>query len=262
MDDNQTRTDDLWQEYQLTRNAEDRNRLVARYFHMVKDAAEHLAPQLPDMIDRDELLGAGALGLMQAIEKFDQMQGAKFETYCAARIRGAMLDELRNLDWMPRLMRSKAHRVRRAFSALVQTLGRIPTDQEVAGTLGLSESEYAIIAKHATSACSLHSLLPANDAGDEELRKIDVLRDDRVSTPAEIIERREVREIVTDLIRSLPSTDRLVILLYYYDRLTMKEIGKVLRITESRICQVHNEVIAKLQRRLRTRKEELVAPGR
>jgi len=268
MDDSKATLEELWQAYgrpaaQGGHDPDVRNLLVDRYFHLVRMVAERVAPELPDMVDRDELIGAGALGLMQAIEKFDHTHGAKFETYCVSRIRGAILDELRNLDWMPRPMRTKTHRAREAFATLVQTLGRNPTDQEMAGNLGLSDAEYTIIATHASSpaARSLYGGASHNSE-DDEVRTIDVLQDNKSCEPSQIIERREIREIVSDVIRSLPSTDRLVILLYYYDRLTMKQIGEVLQITESRICQVHGEVLTKLQRRLCARKEELTATGK
>ncbi|HUS57570.1 MAG TPA: FliA/WhiG family RNA polymerase sigma factor, partial [Planctomycetota bacterium] len=238
-------TAELWEHYRRSRSSEIRNTLVSRYMHLVRSTAERVVPDLPDIVDRDELLGAGALGLMQAIEKYDDAHGAKFETYCSSRIRGAMLDELRNLDWMPRPMRSKAHRIRKMSSALSHTLGRIPTDQEVAKNLGLAQKEYNIIAMHASAppSCSLNA---TRDFDNDELTAIDILEDYRAPEPSEILEKREVSQIVMEVIRSLPSTDRLVILLYYYDRLTMKQIGQVLQITESRICQIHTEVIAKL----------------
>jgi len=252
-------TAELWELYRRNRNSELRNKLVSRYMHLVKIAAERVAPDLPGMVDREELLGAGALGLMQAIERFDHSHGAKFETYCSCRIRGAMIDELRNFDWMTRPMRSKAHRIRDMACALAHTLGRIPTDQEVARNMGLTQKEYNIVALHASSPvlCSLNGSI--HDEESEELKAIDVLEDCRSPEPSEILEKREVSQIVTEVIRSLPSTDRLVILLYYYDRLTMKQIGQVLEITESRICQIHTEVIAKLRRRLQARKEDLMA---
>jgi RNA polymerase sigma factor for flagellar operon FliA len=256
MDDDGIPTDELWQQYRHSKATEIRNRLVARYLYLVKMASDRVAPDLPGTIDREELMGAGVLGLMQAIEKYDDAQGARFETYCVPRIRGAILDELRNFDWMPRLLRSKAHRVRETYSSLVQVLGRAPTDQEIAGNLGLSNREYNIIAMHASSPAAW-----SLDSGkSDDFTAMDFVRDYKAPNPAEVIEKREMREVVTGVIKSLPSTDRLVILLYYYDRLTMKQIGEVLRITESRICQVHNEVLAKLHRRLRARMEES-APG-
>ena len=252
-DGSETPTDKLWDEYRRTRGAEARNHLVDRYLYLVKMASERVARDLPGTVDREELVGAGVVGLMQAIEKYDETMGAKFETYCCSRIRGAMLDELRAFDWMPRPLRTKAHKVRESYSALQQDLGRNPTDQEVAGQLGLTDKEYRIIAMHASSpaATSLH----ATDI--EALSPIDVLTNSKAPNPADVIEQREVRQIVTGVIRSLPRVDRLVILLYYYDRLTMKQIGEVLDITESRICQVHTEVLEKLHLRLRLRLAEM-----
>lgn len=250
--DDKTPTDDLWRQYRQARDPEIRNRLVGKYLHLVKMAADYVAPDLPESVDREELIGAGAVGLMQAIERFDHEQGAKFETYCTSRIRGAILDELRNFDWMPRPLRTKAHKVRKTYCALQQVLGRDPSDQEVAGNLGLSDREYNIIAMHASApaACSLHCGETAESA------PISVLQDHKTPNPADIIEKQEVREIVTGVIRALNRADRLVILLYYYDHLTMRQIGEVLGITESRICQIHHEVLSKLHRRLRRVKEE------
>ncbi|NQT21775.1 MAG: FliA/WhiG family RNA polymerase sigma factor [Planctomycetes bacterium] len=254
-DDATTPTDELWDQYRRTRSAEIRNRLVGKYLYLVKMAAERVAPDLPDTVNREELAGAGALGLMQAIERYDEAMGAKFETYCTSRIRGAMLDELRAFDWMPRPLRTKAHKVRESYNALQQHLGRNPTDQEVAGDAGLTDKDYKIIAMHASAPAtrSLHG----RDV--EALAPKDIVRNNKSLNPADIIEQREVREIIADVIRSLPRIDRLVILLYYYDRLTMRQIGEVLDITESRICQIHNEVLDKLHFRLRKRLAKLHA---
>ena len=250
--DDKAPTDELWERYRQSGDPEIRNLLVGRYLYLVRMAAERVAPELPDTIDREELVGAGALGLMQAIEKFDRDLGAKFETYCIARIRGAILDELRNFDWMPRPLRTKAHKVRETYRTLQQDLGRNPTDQEVAGDLGLTDREYNLIAMHASSPAAW-SLSAGTD---EEFSPIDVLKDNRAPNPVEVLEKREIREIVSDVIRSLARIDRLVVLLYYFDRLTMKQIGEVLEITESRICQVHNEVLEKLHLRLRAHLKE------
>jgi len=257
METDRTQADELWAEYRRTPSTEARNKLVAAYLPLVKYACERVAPELPGTVDREELIGAGVMGLMQAIEKYDDAQGAKFETYCLPRIRGAILDELRNFDWMPRLLRNKAHKVRETYNTLEQTLGRAPTEQEVAGDLGLSSRDYRIIALHA-SAPAAWSLDARND---DDFRIADLMEDSKALDPADVIEKRELRRIVTDVIKSLDPTDRLVILLYYYDRLTMKQIGQVLRITESRICQVHNEVLSKLHRRLRASVQETIAAG-
>ena len=261
-DDSKTRTSELWEQYRHSRSAEVRNRLVSRYFHLVKGTAERMAMEVPDRVDHNELIGAGVMGLMQAIEKFDRRQKVKFETYCTPRIRGAILDELRDLDWMSRPLRAKAQKARDVSSALAHTFGRLPSDHEVAASLGLTSWEYTVITRHASSpAACLHANVAINASGDE-LRIIDFLRDERASNPADIIEKRETCHVVASLIRSLPSADRLVILLYYYDRLTMKQIGHILSISESRICQMHSEVITKLQRRLSSQKEDLVAQGK
>jgi len=250
---------ELWQRYRRSRNPETRNELVSRYYAIVKRTVDRILPELPECVGRDELMGAGALGLMQAIEKFDHRPGVKFETYAVPRVRGAILDELRNCDWMPRPLRAKAHKVRDAYSALSHTLGRIPTDEEVAEDLGLSDADFTIIARHAASpaSCSIHTGM--SNSSDDDLRTIDILRDERAVNPADAIERREIRQMVLNLVRSLPTTDRLIVMLYYYDRLTMKQIGQIINISESRICQVHSDLINRLQRRLSRRKDELAA---
>ena len=258
-DDGSAHSCELWQRYRRGPTPETRNKLVSRYFTIVKRTVDRILPELPDRVDRDELMDAGVLGLMQAIEKFDHRPGVKFETYAVPRVRGAILDELRSCDWMPRPLRAKAHKVRDAYSALSHTLGRIPTDEEVAEDLGLSDAEFTIIARHAASpaSCSIHTGLPHSMNGD--LRAIDIIQDQRAVNPADAIERREIRQTVFDLVRSLPTTDRLIVMLYYYDRLTMKQIGQIINISESRICQVHTDLINRLQRRLRRHKDELAA---
>jgi len=251
-------TRELWQRYRRTPTSDARNKLVSRYFSVVKRTVDRILPELPECVGRDELMGAGALGLMQAIEKFDHRPGVKFETYAVPRIRGAIMDELRDCDWIPRPLRAKAHKVRDAYSALSQTLGRIPTDEEVAEDLGLSDAEFTVIARHAASpAKCIHRSI--RDSMRSDLRAIDIIEDERAVDPADAIERREIRQIVLNLVRSLPTTDRLIIMLYYYDRLTMKQIGQIINISESRICQVHTDLINRLQRKLKRRKDELAA---
>jgi len=251
-------TDDLWRQYGIRRDIELRNLLVSRYLHLVRSTADWICQDLPDCVEREELYGIGVLGLMQAIEKFDHAQGAKFETYCAPRIRGAILDELRRFDWMPRVLRTKANKVRRAHSAMLHALGRKPFDDEVADSLGLSESEYNAIALHAArpAPCSLVTGRPKANSG---MMGIDVIEDTKSPNPAREMEKRELKQLVADIIKSLPETDRLVVLLYYYDRLTMRQIGEVLRMSESRVCQIHGELLEKLQRKLDSRKDELAA---
>lgn len=250
--------DDLWRQYSIRRDTTLRNMLVDRYLHLVRSTADWIYQYLPDSIEREELYGVGVLGLMQAIEKFDHAKGAKFETYCAPRIKGAILDELRRFDWMPRVLRTKANKVRRAHSAMLHALGRRPLDYEIAENLGISESEYNAIALHAAkpAACSLVAGRTNANSG---LMGIDIIEDIKSPDPAREIEKRELKQVVAGIIKSLPETDRLVVLLYYYDRLTMRQIGEVLRMTESRVCQIHGELLERLQRRLDSRKDEFAA---
>jgi RNA polymerase sigma factor for flagellar operon FliA len=246
----------VWREYKASGRRDLRNRLLEAYLPVVKYNAERIGAKLPDEVDPDDLISAGIFGLLDAIESFDLNRAVKFETYCAPRVRGAILDELRSMDWVPRLVRSRAHKLEKAIRALEAELGRFPDDDELADHLNLPRPELDKLLRDAT-AVSLVSLSRKYYETDstKDVCEIDVLEDKRGRDPLTDIQRRDVKELVT---RGLSRAERLVMVLYYYEELTMKEIGAVLDLSESRVSQMHSSVMGRLKVKLNIRHQELV----
>lgn len=246
---------DVWQEYKLDQsNKELRNILMERYLPLVRYNAERVWSKLPDGVDLHDLMSAGVFGLMDAIEAFDLTRGVKFETYCVPRIRGAMLDELRTMDWVPRLVRSKASKVEHARKAAEAEFGRPPMDSEVAAKMEISTEEYEKL-KAEASAVNLISLNKKWYETDsyKDVREIDILEDNKGIDPTHGIQKRDVMKLVT---KGLNRNERLIIILYYYEELTMKEIGNTLGLSESRVSQMHSSIVGRLKDQLRMRRPE------
>lgn len=235
-------------------NQELRNRLIEHYFPLVRYNAERVWAKLPDGVDLNDMISAGVFGLMDAIESFDMGRGVKFETYCVPRIRGAMLDELRTMDWVPRLVRSKASKLEAARKQLEAEVGRPPTDIELAGRLGVPMDEYEKLRAEA-SAVNLVSLNKKWYETDsyKDVREIDIIEDTKGEDPTDGIQKRDVMRLVT---KGLNRNERLIIILYYYEELTMKEIGQTLGLSESRVSQMHSSIVARLKDQLRKRRPE------
>jgi len=235
-------------------NKELRNRLIENYFPLVRFNAERVWAKLPDGVDLNDLISAGVFGLMDAIEAFDLERGVKFETYCVPRIRGAMLDELRTMDWVPRLVRSKASKLEAARKAVEAKVGRPPTDRELAEKLELSLEEFEKM-KNEANAVNLVSLNKKWYETDsyKDVREIDVIEDGKGEDPTRSIQQRDVMRLVT---KGLNRNERLIIILYYYEELTMKEIGQTLGLSESRVSQMHSSIVGRLQDQLRRRRPE------
>jgi len=235
----------LWRDYARTKNPELRNRLMEQFLPVVTFIAERLLLTLPRSIDVEDLKSAGTFGLMDAIDGFEIARGIKFKTYCSNRIRGAILDELRSQDWVPRLVRLKAHQLSRAQSALEARYGRAPTHAEMAEELGIGLADYMDMTEEA-SAHTVRSLSESWDdgSGEQTVEKIDFIRDARAADPADLLNQDDVMRAI---IRSLNRKEKQIILMYYRDGLTMKQIGAVMNLTESRVCQIHSNVIKKLQ---------------
>jgi len=235
-------------------NQELRNRLIENYFPLVRFNAERVWSKLPDGVDLNDLISAGVFGLMDAIEAFDMERGVKFETYCVPRIRGAMLDELRTMDWVPRLVRSKASKLEAARKELEAALGRPPTDPELARKMEMSLDDFEKL-KSEASAVGLVSLNKKWYETDsyKDVREIDVVEDMKGEDPTLGIQKRDVMKLVT---KGLNRNERLIIILYYYEELTMKEIGQTLGLSESRVSQMHSSIVARLKDQLRRRRPE------
>jgi len=248
---------DVWREFKATNDERLRNILIERYLPLVRYIAERLLAKLPQNIELEDLTSAGIFGLMDAVKGFDIHRGVKFETYCTTRIRGAILDELRSLDWVPRIVRNKANRIDAAWKELEIELGRTPTDLEMAERMEMSLPEYEDLLREA-SAITIVSLTDKakEDQGAKSLRKIDLLEDKKVVDPEDDLKRKEITEFVT---KGLSRKERLIILLYYYEDLTMREIGATLNLSESRVCQLHSRIIFRLKNQLKKFQTELLS---
>jgi len=246
----------LWRQYKRVGSDDLRNRLVEHYQPLVNAAAERIWAKLPKEVDIDDLRSAGIFGLMDAIKAFDLDRGVKFETYCAARVRGAILDQLRVLDWVPRLVRTKAHRLEGAIRTLEVRLGRPPNEEELAGELGVSMDELYNMVQEASAAAMLSlNWQGQDDSTNRGGRDMNYFQDKRVKDPTVGLQRDDLRRLV---LKGLSRTERLIILLYYYDELTMKEIGAILDLSESRISQMHASILLRLQLQLRERRSEFM----
>ena len=245
----------LWIEFKKDlSNQELRNRLVEIYLPLVKYNGERIWSRLPEGVELDDLISAGVFGLMDAIDAFDLSRGVKFETYCVPRIRGAMLDELRTMDWVPRLVRSKASKLNEAVKNLEARLGRQPTEQELAGELQISvqELEKMMLDANAVNLISLNKKWYETDSY-KDVREIDILEDKKGEDPTKRIQKNDLMRLVT---KGLNRNERLIIILYYYEELTMKEIGATLDLSESRVSQMHSSIVQRLQGQLARRRTE------
>lgn len=246
---------DVWLRYKKEPGNQDlRNRLMERYFPLVKFNAERIWQRLPDGVELDDLVSAGVFGLMDAIEAFDLNRGVKFETYCVPRIRGAMLDELRQMDWVPRLVRSKASKLSEATKQLDAKLGRAPTEIELAEHMGISikELERMMVDANAVNLISLNKKWYETDSY-KDVREIDILEDKKGEDPTRRIQKSDLMRLIT---KGLNRNERLIIILYYYEELTMKEIGATLDLSESRVSQMHTSIVQRLHEQLEKRRNE------
>ncbi len=231
---------------------EEANKLILEYSPLVKYVAHRLAVRLPPSIELDDLISAGVIGLIDAIEKFDPSRETQFKTYAEIRIRGAMLDELRALDWVPRSVRQKATVVSAAYADVEQKLGRPADDGEVAKEMGMEIGEFHDFLRKSAgqSILSIEDLGGFNNNG-EKRDLMEVIAGTRETDPEAIARLSEIKSIIADAIDMLPEKERLLISLYYHEELTMKEIGEVLDITESRVSQIHSSCVMRLRSKLR-----------
>lgn len=246
------REDKLWHDYQHKGSEAAREQLILKYASLVKYVAGRVAIGLPPNVEFDELVSYGIFGLMDAIEKFDYERGIKFETYAIARIRGAIMDGLRSNDWVPRSVRQKAKKLEKACIDLENRLGRYATDQEISDSLHISLSEFYRVLNEVscTSLSSLDEIWLTRNPEDENVRVLDLVENEDSTDPVKLIQVAELKEALTEAIDALSEREKMVITLYYYEGLTLKEIGKILDISESRVSQIHTKAIFRLQGRL------------
>ncbi len=228
-----------------------KERIVLEHTALIRYIVNRIAVRLPSHIDLDDLHNTGVIGLMDAIDKYDPNKNCKFKTYAEFRIKGAILDQLRSLDWVPRSIRQKSRRLEQAYSQVEQRLGRCATEKEIADSLGIQLDEFHFLVNQVRG-ISMVNLDEMRSGSDSDLPMYgDIFEDVKAENPFSSLKTRELRQAVADCIGSLPEKERLVISLYYYEDLNMKEIGNVLGITESRVCQIHTKAVARLRSKLR-----------
>lgn len=241
---------ELFKQYQITRTEQIRNELMVRYIPLVKFVADQLNITLPSSASTDDMIQAGIFGLRDAIDAFDPERGVRFDTYCRSRIRGAMLDELRRLDWVPRLARQRSSAVQQTSRIMEMELGRKPSTDEVLTRMGVSENDYDKLVKdsHATSQymCRHGESDNAGHGGSE----LDNIEDQTSVTSLNSVVSHDLRDY---LVRGLSHSEKLILTLYYYENMTMKEIGRVLEMSESRVSQMHSNLLLRLRAHLAAR---------
>jgi RNA polymerase sigma factor FliA len=250
----------LWTEFKRTQDKGVRDRLILTYAPLVKYVAGRLGSGLPAHVEEEDLVSYGLLGLMNAIERYDPDRDVKFETYAITRIKGAIIDELRAMDWVPRSVRARAREIERAIAELEKKLMRGPTDEEIASKVGITQEELedSLTEISRTSIAALDELWTVS-AGGDQIALIDTIEDDTGPEPQSALDLTEQKEALAESIARLPEREKLVITLYYYEELTLREIGEVLGVTESRVSQLHTKAILRLKARLGSARATLEA---
>jgi RNA polymerase sigma factor for flagellar operon FliA len=243
---------DLWRRYKTGGDEQAREGLVVAYSPLVKYVAGRMASGLPAHVDEADLISYGLGGLINAIERFDLGREVKFETYAITRIKGAIIDELRSLDWVPRSVRQRARDIERANAKLEHRLQRAPTDEEMAAELEITVDDFqdALLQISHSTIAALDELWTVSDSSGDQVSLLDTITDESAPDPASLVDQTDLKDRVADAIARLPEREKLVIALYYYENLTLREIGEVLGVTESRVSQLHTKAILRLRSRL------------
>ena len=243
--------DELWIEFKKTKSPQLRDKFIRQYMPLVKYVAGKVSVGMPGSVDFDDLVGYGQFGLLDAINKFDPDKNVKFKTYAVTRIRGAIFDELRTLDWVPRSVRQKSREIEDTIVQLESKLGRPASDSEVAGAMGLSEDEYhqTILKVSGTSVLSLNDVWYSGEDS-EHVSIGDCIESPSSLNPDVIVEREEIRRVIIEAINELAEKEKMVLVLYYHEDMTFKEIGQVLEVSESRVSQLHTKANLRLRAKL------------
>lgn len=241
--------EDLWIEYKKNGNEKIREHFVIKYAPLVKHIAGKISYKIKGAVEFDDLLGYGTIGLLDAIEKYDPYKKIKFNTYATTRIMGSIYDELRNMDWIPRTIRQKTKLLENTIHKLEDELGRVPTDAEIAQKLEISENDLQKWYSEAngTTILSLFDMYSKPNKDSEPIEFVNTIESPEIKNPEKIMEKTEITTILSKAIKELPEKEKKVLILYYYEELTLKEIGEVLEITESRVSQLHTKAIMRLR---------------
>jgi RNA polymerase sigma factor for flagellar operon FliA len=243
---------DLWRRYKVDGDARARERLVVAYSPLVKYVSGRMGAGLPNHVEEADLISYGLVGLINAIERFELEREIKFETYAITRIRGAIIDELRSMDWVPRSVRARARAIERANQKLENDLQRVPTDEEVAAELKITVEEFqdSLLQISNSNIAALDEAWTVGDSSGDQVSLMDTITDENAPDPAKLVDEAELKDRVADAITKLPEREKLVVALYYYENLTLREIGEVLGVTESRISQLHTKAVLRLRGKL------------
>jgi RNA polymerase sigma factor FliA len=243
---------DLWRRYKDDRDEKARERLVLAYAPLVKYVAGRMSSGLPSHVEESDLISYGLLGLISAIERFEPEREIKFETFAITRIKGSIIDELRSLDWVPRSVRTKAREIERMNAKLEHKLHRAPTDKEMAAGLEVTVEEFqeSLVRISNSSVVALDELWTVSDSSGDQVSLLDTIQDPQAADPATEMDTTEMKDRLADAIARLPEREKLVVALYYYENLTLREIGEVLGVTESRVSQLHTKAVLRLKSRL------------
>jgi RNA polymerase sigma factor FliA len=243
---------DLWRRYKDDRDEKARERLVLAYAPLVKYVAGRMSSGLPSHVEESDLISYGLLGLISAIERFEPEREIKFETFAITRIKGSIIDELRSLDWVPRSVRTKAREIERMNAKLEHQLHRAPTDKEMAEGLEVTVEEFqeSLVRISNSSVVALDELWTVSDSSGDQVSLLDTIQDPQAADPATEMDTTEMKDRLADAIARLPEREKLVVALYYYENLTLREIGEVLGVTESRVSQLHTKAVLRLKSRL------------
>ncbi len=243
---------ELWRKFKKNDDKKAKEQLVLAYSPVVKYVAGRISSGLPAHVEEADLISYGLLGLVGAIERYDPDRQIKFETFAMARIKGAIIDELRSMDWVPRSVRSKMKKIEQVNAQLENKYQRSPTDEEIAKELGMTVEEFhdSLTQISTSSMVALDELWTISDASGDQVSLLDTIRDVKADDPVKSIDKDEVRERLSEAVSKLPEREKLVVALYYYENLTLREIGEVLNVTESRVSQLHTRAVLRLKGRL------------
>ncbi len=241
----------LWEIYTKTQNPAIKEKILVHYLPVVKYVVGRMIINLPNSVSYDDLVSAGTMGLLAAIDRFDINMGVKFETYVVPRIRGAILDELRALDWVPRSVRSKAKKLEKAIMHIEAQLGRMATAEEIARELEMDLEEYEDMLSKISGHAMLSLDREISDGGEGNGSLYDLIRNAKSEDPFQQMEEEELQNMLVEFLNGLPENEKLVLALYYYEDLTLKEIGVVMNVSESRVSQIHTKAIKRLQKKLK-----------